>query len=464
MTDTLIANGRRFLDPQPRDLFEQELLARTTVPTLSDGTPLSDLVDLRKREVQLRAMNDPELHRLEMERIWARNWIPVCHETDLPNVGDFKRGYIGEDKVIVTRARDRSINVFLNVCSHRGMEVCWSDEGNAAHFKCPYHGWVFDLKGKLMGAPFEREEYGDWNKSDFPLRAARVESRHGVYFANLDENAPSLESSLTEFVGFFDMMFGTHELVSVDGNELGITMGDLIPSGVIASNWKPVAVQNVGDGYHTVTLHQSLAELGMLRGGDAKGWSLEDSHDISSRAGHGVRVVEVDSRAFGLGGENAFPLGHHVVGSMFPSCNISLSARMVRTKTGKEILVWMASIGARAPRGRRQSVESGFLVTLINKEAHEAIVAGDLMHKGKAGRPFDFSVASAADDPESWISQTRSAEGPISRQQTIKYNALKGAAVTPEIPDGLGLVAPGFAKDDSAWWWWLAYYDWMTRP
>jgi phenylpropionate dioxygenase-like ring-hydroxylating dioxygenase large terminal subunit len=464
MADLASATKWEKISPQPRDVFENMLRGRKHVPALSDGTTLRDLVNIDKREVMLRTYDDPELHRLEMDRIWSKVWVPICHETDLPNVGDYKRGYLGSDNVIVTRAADRSINVLLNVCAHRGMEVCWSDEGNARQFKCPYHGWVFDLKGCLLGAPFEREEYGDWDKSQFPLTAAKVACRHGIYFATFNQNPPPLESYLTEFKGFFDLLFGSHGMVSIDGREFGFSMDDLIPGGVIAANWKALAVQNVGDGYHSVTLHRSLVEQGMMRGGDAKGFALENSYDTSSTGGHGVRIVEVDASVYGVAGaESPFPLGRHIVGSLFPSCNISLNARMVETNSGRKILMWVASIGTRAPKGPGEAIESGFGLTAMNVEALEAIRSGELSLSTRGGRPFDFGIASAADDPESWMSQTRSARGAASRRQTIKYNALKGASYTPELPPGLGIVAPGFGKDDNGWWFWLAYYDWMTR-
>ena len=57
------------------------------------------------------------------------------------------------------------IHVFLNVCSHRGMQVCRSECGNSSSFKCSYHGWVFGNDGNLLGAPFEKEMYGEsWDE------------------------------------------------------------------------------------------------------------------------------------------------------------------------------------------------------------------------------------------------------------------------------------------------------------
>ena len=40
-----------------------------TPPTLSDRTKVADLVNVATREVQMRALSDPELYEMEMEQI-----------------------------------------------------------------------------------------------------------------------------------------------------------------------------------------------------------------------------------------------------------------------------------------------------------------------------------------------------------------------------------------------------------
>src|SRR3546814_15834886 len=72
----------------------------------------------------LRVMNDEGIYRLEMERIFAKTWLLLGHESEIPKSGDFIVRDMGEDNVIVTRDRQGEIHVSLNVCPHRGMKVC----------------------------------------------------------------------------------------------------------------------------------------------------------------------------------------------------------------------------------------------------------------------------------------------------------------------------------------------------
>src|SRR5690606_8722310 len=111
--------------------------------------------------------------------------------------GDFFEAPMGRDNVLVVRQRDGSIKGLLNTCTHRGNAVCRAEEGNARVFMCTYHGWSFDLSGKLIGVPGINQFYkGDLDMEAHGLaEVAQLDTYHGFVFATLDETAPPL----TEF-------------------------------------------------------------------------------------------------------------------------------------------------------------------------------------------------------------------------------------------------------------------------
>ena len=92
-----------------------------------------------------------DIYHQEQERVFARSWLFVGHESQIPNPGDFFSSRMGEEAVILCRDRKDKIHVFLNSCRHRGMKVCRYDEGNTTVFTCPYHGWSFATDGALAG-------------------------------------------------------------------------------------------------------------------------------------------------------------------------------------------------------------------------------------------------------------------------------------------------------------------------
>ena len=55
---------------------------------------------------------------------------------------------------------------FSNVCRHRGSELC-TGQGAGAVIRCPYHGWTYQLDGRLHGAP-EFEGVENWDRVHGP--------------------------------------------------------------------------------------------------------------------------------------------------------------------------------------------------------------------------------------------------------------------------------------------------------
>ena len=124
-----------------------------------DRATASRLVDIEKGLVDRRIFYDPDIYQLEMEQIFARAWLFMCHESQIPNPGDFFLNFMGEDRVIVVRNNEGGISVLVNSCRHRGNAVCRADEGHASSFMCTYHGWTYDLNGALVGVPGFKEVY-----------------------------------------------------------------------------------------------------------------------------------------------------------------------------------------------------------------------------------------------------------------------------------------------------------------
>src|SRR6476469_10669519 len=157
------------------------------------------MVDYDRGTVDRKMFSDQAIYDMELERIFARAWNFMCHDSQIPNAGDFFLNYIGEDRVIVVRDKAGQPQVLLNTCRHRGNAVCRAEEGHATSFMCTYHGWTYDLQGKLVGVPGFKDYYHeDLDREQWGLvTAAQVDSYKGFIFATLDPEAPSLE----EFLG-----------------------------------------------------------------------------------------------------------------------------------------------------------------------------------------------------------------------------------------------------------------------
>jgi nitrite reductase/ring-hydroxylating ferredoxin subunit len=145
-----------------------------------------DYVNTEEGWVDRRIFWEEEIYQQELEKIFARSWHFIAHDSQIPKTGDFVTTYMGEDGVIGVRDKGGQVRVFLNSCPHRGNKVCYADSGNSKNFTCNYHGWAFGMDGSLLGIHNEHIYEGDINKADWGLREARVSTYKGLVFANFD--------------------------------------------------------------------------------------------------------------------------------------------------------------------------------------------------------------------------------------------------------------------------------------
>jgi PAH dioxygenase large subunit len=235
--------------------------------------------EINKGFVPLEMFSDPEVHELELNRIFAKSWMFVGHESEIPSRGDYLVRPIGLDPFILVRDESNKIRMFFNSCRHRGSLVCRSDKGNTSHFRCPYHGWTYNNSGKLVGVPQKSIAYKNLDLDKTGLyEVPHLENYCGLIFASLDPKAPPLEEYLGDFKWYIDL-----HLKITGGLEV---IGD--PFRWVANlNWK-TAVENFGgDSYHTQVVHKSCVDVGLV------------SPLVAGQAGRfgSVHVTECDGHA-----------------------------------------------------------------------------------------------------------------------------------------------------------------------
>jgi len=196
---------------------------------------MSRLVNNEEAWVSAALFSHPDIYQQELEQIFARTWLFVGHESQIPKPGDFVRSRMGEEQVIVTRGRDNKISVLLNSCSHRGNMVCRYDEGHGLAFQCSFHGWTFGSDGRLINLPpgSEAAYAPDLRMEDWGLLSARVETFQGTIWANWDKTAPSLH----EYLGGAATYLAAG-LSDAEGNPDGTELAGGIMRWRVGMNWK----------------------------------------------------------------------------------------------------------------------------------------------------------------------------------------------------------------------------------
>jgi len=242
------------------------------------------LVDAKNGTQSRRIFWDRDIYELELERIFARCWLFLTHESLMPDFGDFIVTKMGEDEVIVWRQRDGSIRAFLNNCTHRGTKLCRAEAGNARGISCSYHGWAFGVEGNLASVPCE-EVYGPhFDRSQLGLREVPlVESYRGFIFGCMDATAPGLKDYLGDIAWYMDIW------ADVPG---GVELVGPPSRSIIQANWKAPAENFVGDTYHVGWTHASVMAAVLGQAPPQTAWVTEDQgFHVTTRYGHGLGVT-----------------------------------------------------------------------------------------------------------------------------------------------------------------------------
>ncbi|MDQ5820031.1 MAG: aromatic ring-hydroxylating dioxygenase subunit alpha [Actinomycetota bacterium] len=190
---------------------------------------------------------DPELLRLEQDRIFRRAWQYAGHTGRLAEPGSFFTAAAGLIPIVVTRTRDDDLKAFVNVCRHRGHQVA-QGEGKRETLQCAYHAWTYGLDGKLRAAPRADRE-PDFDPGHLSLLPVQIDTWGPFVFVNPDAEAPPLQETLGRLPELLA------EVVDVDA----LAFHHRATSD-LETNWK-VACENFLECYHCATAHPTFSAV-----------------------------------------------------------------------------------------------------------------------------------------------------------------------------------------------------------
>jgi anthranilate 1,2-dioxygenase large subunit len=220
-----------------------------------------------------------DVYEAELERIfYGAEWHPVAHISEIPNRGDFKTLQIGEAPILILHGDDDQVRVFFNSCPHRGTQLQICARGQAKEIECPYHRWLFNLRGELVGAPGMNEFQPAFRKEDYGMRQLRSGEFSGIVFASCSDKAPPLDEFLRGTKEYLAKAVGENAQLKLIGYQKVI----------YGTNWKEYGDN---EGYHPPLLHRAFR---LLRWQGGKGTQGVTEH------GHKVLEAELQNPSSGF--------------------------------------------------------------------------------------------------------------------------------------------------------------------
>jgi choline monooxygenase len=202
---------------------------------------------------------DPEIHAAECRRVFGGGWLAAGRADQVAAPGSYLTADLAGEPILVVRDQDGVLRAFYNVCRHRAARVLNEAAGQATRLRCRYHGWTYDLAGRLRGTP-EFDGVADFRREDHGLVPLAVDTWGPLVFVHptaptcpgvsgdpCHETPPPLEAFLAPLpektVGL-----GLETLRFVRRQEYEL-----------ACNWKVFVDNYLDGGYHVNTVHPGLA-------------------------------------------------------------------------------------------------------------------------------------------------------------------------------------------------------------
>jgi phenylpropionate dioxygenase-like ring-hydroxylating dioxygenase large terminal subunit len=199
-------------------------------------------------EVPIERFISKDYHDLEVERLWKRVWQVACREEEIPEVGDVYLYEVATLQYIVVRSGPDTIKAYPNACLHRGRQLVDCSK-RAGVLRCPFHGFTWDLDGRIAAIPNAWEFSRIEDPAHWQLPECQVGVWGGFVFINPDPSAGSLQ----DFLGDIDRHYERYPLekraIAGHGRK------------VVHANWK-VAQEAFLESLHVYGTHPQLVPQG----------------------------------------------------------------------------------------------------------------------------------------------------------------------------------------------------------
>ena len=191
-----------------------------------------------------------EFFKLERSCVFSKSWVFAGRASTVTNPGDIELIEVSGQSLCIVRQKDGSIQVFHNVCPHRGSALLSDSCVGQKSIVCPYHAWTFQLDGTLKNRPHYHgpNQHEKQKRTDQTLPTL-FEVQSAVWNDWVFVNLSKEPQDFSNFIKPLEKEWGEYDLSQIKfANHAKIDF---------QANWKLV-VENYFDFYHVFKVHPNF--------------------------------------------------------------------------------------------------------------------------------------------------------------------------------------------------------------
>ncbi len=193
-----------------------------------------------------------DIFELERYAIFGQNWLLAGRKSQLKNPGDFLTDRFLSEPYIINIDTSATLRAHYNVCCHHGMCLLEDNQGHIENNEiiCPYHGWIYDLNGRLKKA-LRLKTIEQFKASKVRLRPISVQTIGPFIYLNLNFlNNDNTENDISHVEHI-----NNKYLFPTNYERLEFVIRKSYP---IKCNWKIFVDNYLDGGYHVPHAHKQL--------------------------------------------------------------------------------------------------------------------------------------------------------------------------------------------------------------
>ncbi len=184
------------------------------------------------------AFTSETFYQLEVEKIFLTNWVALDFIQFVPNIGDVRPVEVAGIPLMILRDHQGNVRVFHNIVPYDGCLAVIEPLSQVSEIRTPYHGWTYDLNGKLVNVAvwngtWEGQDLSGLGERPRDLLEVCTKIWGPVIFVNINGKAESFD----DYAAPLNRAFANWDIDDLDitRNAEGLPM--LHPEN-LATNWK----------------------------------------------------------------------------------------------------------------------------------------------------------------------------------------------------------------------------------